>query len=110
MPGQRLPQQGYRKGLDDPRSLQPNELARIKSELTASFPGTPALSFLENVASFPESAEQEYDRLIGLKPILIDVAIFGWVQRRRLYWAAGPNGEDVAWQTRALPPDNRTSN
>ena len=40
---------------------------------------------------------------MGVRPILIDAAIFGWVQRRRLYWAAGPDGADVAWQTRALP-------
>ena len=92
-----------RKGLDDPRSLQPNELIRIKRELMTAYPRTPVLSFLENVASSPESVKKEYDRLMGVKPILIDAAIFGWVQRRRLYWAAGPDGTDVAWQTRALP-------
>jgi len=94
-----------RRGLDDPRSLQPNELVRITNELKRAFPKTQVLSFLENVASSPEPVKKEYDRLMGVRPILIDAAIFGWVQRRRLYWAAGPKGEDVAWQDRALPPD-----
>ena len=55
-----------RKGLDDPRSLQPNELIRIKRELMTAYPRTPVLSFLENVASSPEPVKNEYDRLMGV--------------------------------------------
>ena len=92
-----------RRGLNDPRSLQPNQLVRIKNELKTSFPTIPVLTFLENVASSPGPVRQEYDKLMGVRPILIDAAIFGWVQRRRLYWAAGANGEEVAWNTHVLP-------
>jgi hypothetical protein len=92
-----------RRGLDDPRSLQPNQLVRIRNELKTSFPTIPVLTFLENVASSPVPVRQEYDKLMGVRPILIDAAIFGWVQRRRLYWAAGANGEEVAWNTHVLP-------
>ena len=31
----------------------------------------------------------------ALDTMLIDAAIFGWVQRKRLYWAAGPRDEDL---------------
>ena len=94
-----------RKGLDDPRSLQPNELVRIRDELKRTYPKTPVLTFLENVASSPQQVKQEYDQLMGVQPIRIDAGIFGWVQRKRLYWASGPRGENVAWQTQALPDD-----
>ena len=94
-----------RKGLDDPRSLQPNELVRIRDELRRKYPKTPVLTFLENVASAPEQVKTEYDKLMGVHPVRIDAGIFGWVQRKRLYWASGPRGEDVAWQTQVLPDD-----
>ena len=92
-----------RKGLEDPRSLQPNELIRIRDELRSAFPKTPVLTFLENVASSPKAVKEEYDRLMGVKPVAVNAAKFGWVQRNRLYWAAGPRGEDVAWHHAALP-------
>ena len=92
-----------RKGLDDPRSLQPNQLIRIRDELREAFPRTPVLTFLENVASSPRSVKEEYDRLMGVQPVAINAAIFGWVQRKRLYWAAGPRGEDVTWNHNVLP-------
>ena len=98
-----------RKGLEDPRSLQPNELVRIRDELVKTYPKTPVLTFLENVASAPEPVRKEYDKLMGVRPIFIDAAIFGWVQRRRLYWASGPKGEDVAWNYRVLPDDVRAT-
>ena len=94
-----------RKGLDDPRSLQPNQLTRIRDELRSAYPDTPVLTFLENVASSPKTVKEEYDRLIGVHPVAINPSIFGWVQRNRLYWAAGPRGEDVAWNHHVLPPD-----
>ena len=74
-----------RKGLGDPRSWQPNELIRIRDELRAAYPKVPVLTFLENVASSPEQVKQEYSHLMGVKPIAINAAIFGWVQRNRLY-------------------------
>ena len=42
---------------------------------------------------------------MGVQPIRIDAGIFGWVQRKRLCWASGPRGENVAWQTQAVPDD-----
>ena len=48
-----------RKGLEDPRSLQPNELIRIRDELRSAFPKTPVLTFLENVASSPKAVKEE---------------------------------------------------
>ena len=42
-------------------------------------------------------------RLLGVKPVSINSGIFGWADRKRLYWAAGPQGEDVGWNDRALP-------
>ena len=92
-----------RKGLGDPRSQQPRELIRIRDELRAAYPKVPVLTFLENVASSPEQVKQEYSHLMGVKPVAINAAIFGWVQRNRLYWAAGPKGEDVTWNYQTLP-------
>ena len=81
-----------RKGLDDPRSLQPKELVRIRDELKRTYPKTLVLMFLENVASSPQQVKEEYDQLMGVQPIRIDAGIFGWVQRKRLYWASGLHG------------------
>ena len=93
-----------RKGLADPRSQQPKELVRIRDELKAAFPNIAVLIFLENVASSPRrSSRSTYDLLMGVKPVSINAVIFGWVGRRRLYWAAGPHGEDVGWNDQALP-------
>ena len=78
-----------RKGLGDPRSLQPNELVRIRDELKKTYPKTPVLTFLENVASSPQQVKEEYGQVMGVQPIRIDAGIFGWVQRKCLYWA-GP--------------------
>lgn len=86
-----------RKGLADPRSQQPKELVRIRDELKMAFPNIPVLSFLENVASSPKEVKEEYDLLMGVKPVSINAGIFGRVARKRLYWAAGPKGEDMGW-------------
>ena len=40
---------------------------------------------------------------MGVKPVSINAGIFGWVDRKGLYWAAGPKGEDMGWNGRALP-------
>ena len=92
-----------RKGLQDPRSLQPSQLVRIGDELRASHPHVPVLTFLENVASAPREVEKHYNQLMGVSPMLIDASIFGWVQRKRLYWAKGPKGEDLSWNGAGLP-------
>ena len=62
--------------LNDPRSLQPKELVRIKDELKRTYPKTPVLTFLENVASSPQQVNEEYDQLMGVQPIRIDAGIF----------------------------------
>ncbi len=92
-----------RQGLGDVRSQQPNELVRIRDELKSAYPATPVLTFLENVASMPQQVKKEYDRLMGVRPIFVNAAIFGWVDRKRLFWASGPHGQDVAWNYRVLP-------
>ena len=74
-----------RKGLADPRSQQPKELVRIRDELKKAFPNIAVLTFLENVASSPKEVKQEYDLLMGVKPVSINAGIFGWVDRKRLY-------------------------
>ena len=98
-----------RKGLQDPRSLQPTQLARISDELKSSYPHIPVLTFLENVASAPREVEEHYNKLMGVNPLFIDAAIFGWVQRKRLYWAKGPGGEDLSWNGACLPKGFSTS-
>ena len=40
---------------------------------------------------------------MGVKPVSINAGIFGWVDRKRPYWAAGPCGEDMGWNSRAPP-------
>ena len=79
-----------RKGLQDPRSRQPEQLARIVRELE-SFPNCPpVLKWIENVASAPQQVQEEYLKIVGAKPLQVDAAIFGWVSRRRLgQWTKG---------------------
>ena len=61
------------------------------------------MTFLENVASAPEEVKDLYDSIMRVKPMLIDAAIFGWVQRKCLYWAAGPKDEDLSHNGKHLP-------
>ena len=70
-----------RRGLADPRSQQPKELVRIRDELKKAFPNIAVLTFLENVASSFEEVKQEYDLLMGVKPVSINAGIFGSVGR-----------------------------
>ena len=88
-----------RKGLADPRSQQPKELVRIRDGLKKAFPNIAVLTFLENTASSPKEVKQEYDLLVGAKPVSINAGIFGWVDHKRLYWAASPHGEDMGWNS-----------
>ena len=98
-----------RRGLADPRSQQPKELVRIRDELKKAFPNIAVLTFLENVASSFEEVKQEYDLLMGVKPVSINAGIFGRVDRKRLYWAAGFHCEDMGWNSRALPENVTTA-
>ena len=78
----------HRRGLGDPRSHQPSELARIADEI-AELPGARGLrirTFLENVASSPRSVIKHYNELLEAKPLRIQASQFGWVQRNRLCW------------------------
>jgi hypothetical protein len=79
-----------RRGLDDPRSQQPQHLKRLHDEIAAlpEARGLELVLFLENVASMPSSVQQQYSEWLGCPPILIDAAACGWVQRRRLFWLA----------------------
>ena len=77
-----------RKGLEDPRSCQPTELARIRAELEAEplCADLEIISWLENVASMPAEVKQQYSTWMRSDPILINAGPCGWVQRRRLFW------------------------
>ena len=79
-----------RRGLADPRSLQPAELRRLRAEFEAlsEMDGVELVIFLENVASMPLEVRRQYTEWLGGAPVLIDSACCGWVQRRRLYWLA----------------------
>ena len=81
-----------RRGLDDPRTLQPVQLARIRDEVRGRFPSALVLTYLENVASMPMPVEKEYNEIMGSNAILCDAGDFGWVTRRRLFWGSGPPG------------------
>jgi len=93
-----------RKGLRDPRSRQPEQLARIVEELGCLEGCPPILKWIENVASAPDEVVSRYSALIGSRPILIDAARFGWVSRRRLYWGHGPAGGVSTLRSPVLPP------
>ena len=50
------------------------------------------ITFLENVASMPQTVCDQYSAWLGTQPVLIDAAGCGWVHRRRLYWLASRTG------------------
>ena len=83
-----------RKGLRDPRSQQPSHLQRIRDEIMAlpEAGHCEIITFLENVASMPQTVCDQYSAWLGTQPVLIDAAGCGWVHRRRLYWLASRTG------------------
>ena len=83
-----------RQGLADPRSLQPEELCRIRDEFCElpECQDIPVLSFLENVGSMPSSVRAQYSKWLGCDPVHIDAITCGWVKRNRLFWLKGPAG------------------
>ena len=94
-----------RQGLNDVRSCQPQELVRIRDEFEAlpEAQGIPILTFLENVASMPESVRKAYSSWLRTLPAVIEAGTMGWVHRRRLFWVSGPLGGLTP--SLELPPD-----
>ena len=78
----------HRRRLRDSRSLQPQELARIRDEIEnlAEAQGLRVCAFLENVASSPREVVRHYNQLLTARPLLVKAAQFGWVQRDRHFW------------------------
>ena len=91
-----------RRGLDDSRSHQPEELVRIYNEIVnlEEARGLKVRMFLENVASSPREVVRHYNQLMTAKPVLVRAAQFGWVQRDRLFWL----GSCVDFSRARLPP------
>lgn len=50
------------------------------------------VTFLENVASMPDTVQSQYNDWLEASPVEADSATCGWVHRRRLYWLVGPKG------------------
>ena len=73
----------YKKGLDDPRSKLFYKFVQLKEELQPSF------FFLENVR-MDKKSENEFSKLMGVKPIRLDAALFSAARRKRLYWTNIP--------------------
>ena len=83
-----------RQGLQDERSQQPLIMVQLREDIRAvpEARSLEVVSFLENVASMPESVEVEYTSWMGGDPVLIEAASCGWAHRRRLYWLVGSRG------------------
>ena len=71
-----------RQGLNDPRSQQPSQLQRLREEILAlpEAHTCEVITFLENVASMPQSVCEQYSTWLGGQPVLIDAAgcCTGW--------------------------------
>ena len=83
-----------RQGLKDPRSQLAFEICRIATEIK-SLPeaqDTPVLEWLEMVESAPQHVVAEYSRAFRCEPLAVDAGVFGYVHRKRLFWARGPLG------------------
>lgn len=93
-----------RRGLDDSRSHQPTELARLRAEFEAlpEMQGVELVVFLENVASMPKQVRSTYSTWMEGQPVLVDSGCCGWVQRRRLYWLSS---RTKALTSAVQPPD-----
>ena len=90
-----------RAGLNDPRSLQPQELVRIRDELQQlpEMQDVELVSLLENVASI----QKQYSEWMGCYPVLMDSVWCGWVRRKRLYWLVSSKG---GLQMSCQPPES----
>ena len=94
-----------RQGLNDPRSQQPSQLRRLREEILAlpEARTCEVITFLENVASMPQSVCEQYSTWLGAQPVLSDAAGCGWVHRRRLYWLAS---RSAGLSSRGTPPSD----
>ena len=70
----------------------------------------PIFKFLENVVSSTEDVTDKYTQLAGGPPVTIRADMWGWVQRRRLFWLACDTHQrkertlaTVDWKTIPLP-------
>ena len=92
-----------RKGAADPRTQEASHLGRIARELEDIAAGVPILKLLENVAGAPQGSRDLYTEVVGGPPVEINARIWGWVNRNRAFWLAGP--DDHLDSVRAqLPP------
>ena len=79
-----------RKGWQDPRSRQPQQLERLAKEVR-EITAVPVFTFLENVASAPSKVIREYSSIVGGPPLMVDARLWGWAHRNRALWMAGPD-------------------
>jgi len=74
-----------RQGLQGTRSSLFYEYVRLLKEVK------PKYFILENVASMSKEAKDEITKIMGVEPIMIDAALVGAQQRKRLFWTNIPN-------------------
>lgn len=73
-----------RQGLSGTRSGLFYEYVRLLKEVK------PKYFILENVASMSKEAKAEITKIMGVEPIMIDAALVGAQQRKRLFWTNIP--------------------
>ena len=61
------------------------EIPRIFELLQRSF-SVPVHLMVENLADIPDAAVDAFNKVLRLKPYLVDAASFTWVRRPRLFW------------------------
>ena len=103
-----------RKGLGGSRSKLFFEIPRIITICKKFFPNKVAF-MVENVFSMTAEARDEFSRVLGVEPVLIEAGDISWVRRPRLYWFSWPvqlQGETLEslgtykhWQFPDVRPD-----
>ena len=78
-----------RKGLEGSRSRLFFEIPRIIGICQRFFPNKVAF-MVENVFSMTAQARDEFSRVLGVEPVLIEAGDLAWVRRPRLYWFSWP--------------------
>ena len=78
---------------------------RIRNELQQlpEMQGIEFVSFLENVASMPDSVQKQYSEWLGGLPVMMDAVWCGWIRRKRLYWLISSKG---GLQVSCQPPES----
>ena len=95
-------QNPQRRGLEDPRHAEAHEIQRLSKDL-AQFQ-IPTVSWLENSASAPKAVVEHYSTLMGSQPLATSAAQCGYVDRKRYFWATGPEGS-LTKNTIEVPED-----